>query len=277
MANLASPTPRPRLRSFPPISIPPSQVPVSASPGPLCPANTLEALQFPVFLGAVSSTQGAYGSVWGVQDFQLRMAVKVTKTLNSDWLRIARNEYETLRVLNHPNILAVFGFAVAQDLCTARLYMAYIPGNTLEEVISQRKRLKEAELKMIMGQLFLALAYLAGKGVVHRDINPRNLMWTGTILTLIDFQTACDQAKCEGPVGSPHYQAPEMWLAQPYDSQADMWSAGCVFQRLIRHCYREETPLSPAASELAELCTLSDATQRLSARQALGHAWLALA
>ena len=154
--------------------------------------------------------------------------------------------------------------------------MAYIQGKTLAELINQRKRLEEADLKRIMRQLFEVLAYFAEKGVVHRDINPRNLILTGTFLTVIDFQTACDQAKCEGPVGSPNYQAPEMWLAPPYNTQVDMWAAGCVLQRLVRHCYREEAPFSPAGLALVALCLLPDPAQRLTARQALAHSWLDL-
>ena len=150
----APPNPRPNRRPFPQLTILPSKPAVSVSstppPQPFTAASTLDSLQFPVFLGAVSFTQGAYGSVWGVEDNTPRIAVKVTKIADPDWLQMARNEYETLRMLSHPNVLSVHGFSLTQDRSTARLYMAYIQGKTLAELINQRKRLEEADYAAVV-------------------------------------------------------------------------------------------------------------------------------
>ncbi len=122
-------------------------------------------------------------------------------------------------------------------------------------------------------QLLSALLYLDSLGIVHRDINPANIILSGSHATLIDFQTACavTPSRPSGSTGTPPYQAPEMWGSQGYGTKVDVWALGLVLERMLR---RVDPLLCAELQGLVEWCLQSDPEARCSAEQALGSIWL---
>lgn len=147
-----------------------------------------------------------------------------------------------------------------------------------------------------------AIAFMASKGVVHRDIKMPNILFRkngdSRTLTIVDFGLA--QVLEEGETakdfcGTPGCIAPEMYSGNPYRFEGDMFAFGVLLFRLLSG----ERPFPSHNSEILELHTvqlrynvqgqdwenvsssakdlvrhlLINRNDRLTAEQALAHQW----
>lgn len=120
-----------------------------------------------------------------------------TVTIRSDDTREAfdwgRNNFvKEARVLarfSHPNLIRVHRFFELNG--TAYFVMEYAEGTTLASVLKSEKTLGEARLLSVLLPIALGLEQVHGKGVLHRDIKPDNILLRadGTPV-LIDFGAA---------------------------------------------------------------------------------------
>eukprot|EP01105_Mastigella_eilhardi_P026712 TRINITY_DN7847_c0_g1_i3.p1 TRINITY_DN7847_c0_g1~~TRINITY_DN7847_c0_g1_i3.p1 ORF type:complete len:308 (+),score=81.80 TRINITY_DN7847_c0_g1_i3:140-1063(+) len=112
----------------------------------------------------------------------------------------------------------------------------------------------ESEVKCLMKQLLLGVAYLHEHWVIHRDIKSSNLLYNNRgQLKLADFglaRTYGSPLKMITPkVVTIWYRCPELLLGQStYGTPVDMWSVGCIFGELLLH-----TPLLPGRTEVEQL------------------------
>ena len=112
--------------------------------------------------------------------------------------------------------------------------MEYVDGPTLDQVLSKPLALAPERLFSILGQIAVALDYAHGKGIVHRDVKPANIMIAADGTTKItDFGiakiTASDQFTMTGSiVGTPHYMSPEQVQGQPVDGRSDQFSLAVI-------------------------------------------------
>ena len=86
-------------------------------------------------------------------------------------------------------------------------------------------------------QIGLALEYVHGRRVIHRDIKTQNIFLTGNnTIKIGDFgiskvlETTCQNANTV--VGTPYYMAPEACQSEPYTSKSDVWALGCILYEL---------------------------------------------
>ena len=204
-------------------------------------------------------------------------ALKTVKITSEKLLAVTVREYETLKNLQHPNIVHVYDLFLQSDTQEAAISMTLLPGQTLSNLLREGKQFTgenyvEREVKSVARQMLSALSYLKEQGLVHRDINPSNILLSEGHATLIDFQTAVSQSSApSGPAGTASYQAPEMLLSSGYDAKVDMWALGLVLQRLVRS---SQSPCSAEGLEVIALCLQSDPNLRCSAEEALKSAWL---
>jgi serine/threonine protein kinase len=87
----------------------------------------------------------------------------------------------------------------------------------------------------VVEQIAQALQYIAGQGVVHRDVKPENiiLMPNGQA-KLTDFGCAIATGSGgEMVAGSLAYMSPEQLEGQPLDERADIYALGAVLYRLL--------------------------------------------
>jgi CRP-like cAMP-binding protein len=119
--------------------------------------------------------------------------------------------------------------------------MEYVPGaRTLADHARRERLLPMAQVVKIMRDCAMAFDYAHSKGVVHRDIQPTNIMLDGEGNAKIgDFGVALiDRADVEetqviGRLGSPRYMAPEQLSAGEVDNQSDIYSLGVVIYELL--------------------------------------------
>lgn len=140
-----------------------------------------------------------------------------------------RREIRTMeRVAGHPNIVRLYEALFSQEKSTVYLILELADGGTLAELTKQVK-LTESQLRHIYKQAVSALIHVHTIGIVHRDVKPANiLLFTDGSAKLSDFGIGTSFESAEAVVGSPAYQAPELfeesWDAEP--TKGDVWSLG---------------------------------------------------
>ena len=172
----------------------------------------------------------------------LVFAVKIVRTLGDLERTVSsRNEFDLLNQLKHPNIMKVHEFIDAGELCF--LVMDFIDGSPVSKITWV---FDISEIITISYQLANALTYLHDHGVTHRDINPHNVLISGTLqcgkeshVTLIDFNCATFQTSLMiSPTGHREFAAPEVFAIENetagYDGKVDVWGVAQVIMSLIR-------------------------------------------
>jgi serine/threonine protein kinase len=146
-------------------------------------------------------------------------------------------EIETLRKLNHPHIVRLFGFG-EQD---GHLFYAMerIDGNSLEEELRRGRRFDWREVSRIAIEVCRALRHAHDRGVIHRDIKPGNVLLTADGRSkLSDFGIArlFGNTRLTGAgnvLGTAEYMAPEQAEGRYVDARADLYSLGALMYALL--------------------------------------------
>ena len=250
--------------------------------------------------------RGGMGIVYLARDVQLDRDVAI-KVLPAD---VAHNaaarerfgrEARTAAGLSHPHIVPIHRVGEAGGFVF--FVMSYVEGETLGERLRTRGPLPAAEATRVMREVAWALAYAHGRGIVHRDVKPDNiLLEAGTGRALVtDFGIAhgggapglvTDSGKLMGTV---NFMSPEQALSETVDGRSDIYSLGVVgylavsgrlpFESpnlpalLIRQATEPAPPVAHSASglppELAQVidrCLDRDVSRRFSDGEALAAA-----
>jgi serine/threonine protein kinase len=139
-------------------------------------------------------------------------------------------ESQILETLSHHSIIRCRGTAHTPN--GVAVVLPYYPDGDLVDLLEQRVRFSEEEVKAVLFQILNALVYLHGCRIVHRDIKPENIYRRSAksrAVVLADFGFACrlpDGGEAEGRMGSQHYIAPEM--GGRYTEKVDIWSLGAT-------------------------------------------------
>jgi serine/threonine-protein kinase len=139
--------------------------------------------------------------------------------------------------LSHPNIVNVHD--VVEEADSAFIVMEYIEGDSLSAYLEKLPVPDPAFSIQILRQMAAALDYAHGKGVIHRDIKPGNVMLGSSgIAKLVDFGIArISDARTSTPTGfmagTAAYMSPEQFTGSALDGRADQYSLAAVGYEMI--------------------------------------------
>ncbi len=150
------------------------------------------------------------------------------------------HENELLKELNTDSIPAVYD--LISDGKTVTLVQEYFEGENLKKKIFEKK-LSFAEILNIAVQLAGTLHYVHQKGIIHKDINPGNIIFTNDgKLKLLDFgissnlnSETSEILKVEQIEGTLRYIAPEQTGRTAYSitQSSDLYSFGILLYELL--------------------------------------------
>lgn len=158
--------------------------------------------------------------------------------------------------LSHENILRLYDFDERQDAMWA--VFEYVDGYPLDELISKVKRMSPQAVAVVALQLARALEHAHGRGIVHRDVQPRNvLVAKDGRVKLTNFSVASDERLPTAPellegstgFGTPSYMSPEQVLGEAPDPRSDLFSLGVVMYELLAGQRPFDAPDSRAATQ----------------------------
>jgi hypothetical protein len=177
---------------------------------------------------------GASGSVWLARDEQtgLDVALKIVPREGTAGFR-AEREAEAAARLRHPTCLRAYAFGRERG----HVYIAYeyAPGRTFRDAL-RSKELNDADSIEACAQLSEGLAHAHGRGVVHRDVKPANVLLAddpAVSVRLLDFGLAAfaeaETLTAVGDVpGTLAYISPERLAGEQGTAAGDVWAVGVM-------------------------------------------------
>ncbi len=151
--------------------------------------------------------------------------------------RRLQDEARAAAGLSHPHVVAVHDVGVSPH--GVYVVMELLSGRTWREEIEERGRVAEVEAARVGSALASALAHAHEHGVVHRDVNPANVMIGGDgTPKLMDFGIAKIEdlpglTESGAVVGTAAYMSPEQVRGEPLDGRSDVYSLGCTLYEAL--------------------------------------------
>jgi tetratricopeptide (TPR) repeat protein len=153
--------------------------------------------------------RGGMGKVWEGIDRgggDRKIAVKQMTALSGEHARKMRELYlkeaKLLEGLQHPNIVRLLDTLDLPE--GVHLVFEFVSGKTLQQLITERRRLPWPEIKAILIPAARGLAHAHKLGLVHRDLKPANIMiGDDGGVRLMDFGVARNYSE-EAPPEDPH-------------------------------------------------------------------------
>jgi tRNA A-37 threonylcarbamoyl transferase component Bud32 len=188
---------------------------------------------------------GGMATVYLAQDIKhdRHVAIKVLRpelaaSIGSD--RFLR-EIRIAAQLQHPHILPLLESGEAQGFLF--YVMPYVDGQSLRDRLVKQGELPVHEAVKLISEIVDALSYAHGRGVVHRDVKPDNVMLSGRHALVMDFGVAKAVSEASGKnqlttagvaLGTPAYMAPEQAAADPHlDHRVDIYAVGVMGYELL--------------------------------------------
>lgn len=169
----------------------------------------------------VKGTQRSNGEAVAIKIINLRNLIPLN-------INLIHAEVESLKCLNHPNIVKLHDFFENPDLF--HICMEIVKGGELFDRITQKICYSEKDARDLILILVSTVKHCHDHSIVHRDIKAENLLMVSdeddADIKLVDFglATQTEGYKLDGVVGSPDYMAPEIIANKvKYGAPVDMW------------------------------------------------------
>ncbi|HEX9726430.1 MAG TPA: serine/threonine-protein kinase, partial [Vicinamibacteria bacterium] len=187
--------------------------------------------------------EGGMGRVYKALDLELDRPValktiRAEKGTGPDVLKRFKQELVLARKITHKNVVRIYDLGEAEG-GVKFFTMELVEGQSLRDLLRDRKTLPEKEAISFMKQMLSGLAEAHSQGVVHRDLKPQNIMVDSEgLLRIMDFGIArtADTATLTGSgemMGTPDYISPEQVKGETTTAQSDLYSAGIILYELL--------------------------------------------
>ncbi|XP_047122580.1 mitogen-activated protein kinase 14 isoform X1 [Hydra vulgaris] len=185
---------------------------------------------------------GAYGQVCSATDTHTGMQVAIKK-LSRPFQSVlhAKRAYREILLLQHMchenviNLLDTFTPQQTIDEFQDVYLVTCLMDGDLKDIIKIQS-LTDDHVQFLIYQILRGLKYIHSAGIIHRDLKPGNIgVNENNDLKILDFGLAriCEDSMTSY-VATRWYRAPEIILNRTqYNSQADIWSVGCIMAELI--------------------------------------------
>jgi len=176
------------------------------------------------------------GKEGGAQEEEMPVVLKILKPT---FLGKIKREIKILELLREAKgVIRLLGVAKNSGCQTVTLIFESLGANA-QWLSHTAAPLSAHQIELLVYKLLQALEECHARGVMHRDVKPRNVICrrrTGD-LRLIDFNLSefyLPGKEYNPNVASRHYKGPELLCGYLYyDYAVDIWSAGCLLAGLI--------------------------------------------
>ena len=186
------------------------------------------------------------------------VAVKILKdelSKDEEFRNRFHAESRAVAMLSHPNIMSVHDVSTHDE--ADYIVMELIDGITLKQYMEKKGTLNWKETLHFAMQIAKALEHAHGRGIVHRDIKPHNVMVlkNGSV-KVTDFGIARLMSQSntltKEALGSVHYISPEQAKGGRVDNRSDLYSLGVVMYEMItgRAPYDGDSPVAVAIQHI---------------------------
>lgn len=219
------------------------------------------------------------------------VAIRLLTATDIQSLKRFQVEAKVASSLNHPNIITVLDFGVANG----RPYLVtdYLAGKTLAEILKQQGRLSPSMTLDIISQVCDAAAYAHKQDLLLRCLKPSQIFVFDTpelkdFVKIVEFGISeryledgeeVKNLANKGIInGDPHYLSPESCLAVKLDAKSDVFTIGCVMYELLvgrppcegksahEVMHRQLTKVPQAVREAAGTTDIPEAVERVVMR-----------
>ncbi|XP_032332939.1 serine/threonine-protein kinase 32A isoform X2 [Camelus ferus] len=207
--------------------------------------------------------KGSFGKVCIVQknDTKKMYAMKYMnkqKCVERNEVRNVFKELQIMQGLEHPFLVNLwYSFQDEEDMF---MVVDLLLGGDLRYHLQQNVRFQEDTVKLFICELAMALDYLQGQRIIHRDMKPDNILLDEHgHAHVTDFNVATTlpaDVRITAVAGTKPYMAPEMFSSSReagYSFAVDWWSLGVTAYELLRGRRPYHIRSSTSSKEIAHL------------------------
>jgi serine/threonine protein kinase/tetratricopeptide (TPR) repeat protein len=186
--------------------------------------------------------RGGMGRVYKAIDKELNRIVvlkmiRPERSSDPGMVERFKKEINLASQITHENVCRIYDLGEIDEI--KYISMQFIDGENLKDFIQTSKRLSIESTIDISKQVCQALIAAHKKGVIHRDLKPKNIMLDkkGTAFVM-DFGIAKsidseDTIRPGAIVGTPYYMSPEQAIGEQTDHRADIYSLGAIMYEML--------------------------------------------
>ncbi|MCG6534376.1 MAG: HDOD domain-containing protein, partial [Syntrophales bacterium LBB04] len=175
------------------------------------------------------------GIIYLAQDPNLErnVAIKtIGRLLSAEQGSNLMKEAKIISKLRHPNIVSVYELGDWDG--KPYVVLEYVEGVSLRELIKKEGVISVPKAVSLMIQILDGIAYGHDMGIIHRDLDPSNIMIDrNNVPRIMDFGLSTLMGTIHDETGIPHYMAPEHFFHSPLTQKTDIFFLGMLLYEMI--------------------------------------------